>query len=372
MSLVQTYAGLVRIISGLVKKGCCCGPPCGEYALSINVSPQSCCCFDFSFSLDPPGATTIVSQLWNFGDGATSTSASPSHCYDEAGTYAISLTTVDAEGCIKIATGEVTCGSDCPEGEGPVADFDYQQTSECCFDFDDQSTVGGDCEGRTIVSWAWAFGDGNTSTSQNPSHCYSGAGPWNVTLTVTDNFGCVDSVVMSVACVDFYACADNDCNYPAPSTATMTLAGFSDIAGAPTCPECSDLNGITLSMTNATSDGCVWDCGGACVACGDGPTLCATYPDVPSPGFPGNHPVEIIGTLEVVKLGPSNYRIEASVAINSCRNGTAQAALITWRLDGLTTCPRGSYSVPYAASGAGSVNNVCEHDLTSAITVDIP
>jgi len=43
----------------------------------------------------------------------------------------------------------------------------------------------------TIVSWAWDFGDGGTSTQQNPTHVYAAAGTYNVTLVVTTDKGCV-------------------------------------------------------------------------------------------------------------------------------------------------------------------------------------
>jgi PKD repeat protein len=48
--------------------------------------------------------------------------------------------------------------------------------------FTDQST-------NAPTSWLWNFGDGSTSTLQNPSHIYSAAGVFNVTLTATNSFG---------------------------------------------------------------------------------------------------------------------------------------------------------------------------------------
>ncbi len=53
---------------------------------------------------------------------------------------------------------------------------------------------------NSISNWAWDFGDGNNSSIQNPGHTYSSAGPFTVTLIVTNNFGCKDtnSVVVNV------------------------------------------------------------------------------------------------------------------------------------------------------------------------------
>jgi PKD repeat protein len=44
------------------------------------------------------------------------------------------------------------------------------------------------------LNYFWNFGDGNTSTSQNPSHIYTTAGIYNVCFVVTNAFGCADSI----------------------------------------------------------------------------------------------------------------------------------------------------------------------------------
>jgi PKD repeat protein len=70
----------------------------------------------------------------------------------------------------------------------PVADFTYQ-ASELTVAFTDEST---DADG-SISSWHWNFGDGGTSTQQNPIHTYAAEGSYSVTLTVTDNEGAQDT-----------------------------------------------------------------------------------------------------------------------------------------------------------------------------------
>jgi PKD repeat protein len=71
----------------------------------------------------------------------------------------------------------------------PIADFTFT-TTDLTADFTDTST---DPDG-TVVGWDWNFGDGNTSTAQNPSNTYAAPGTYNVTLTVTDNEAATDSV----------------------------------------------------------------------------------------------------------------------------------------------------------------------------------
>jgi subtilisin family serine protease len=80
-----------------------------------------------------------------------------------------------------------------PNNNPPIADFTYG-TTDLSADFTDEST---DSDG-TCVAWAWDFGDGNTSTVQNPSHAYAADGTYTVTLTVTDNYDATDSVSKAV------------------------------------------------------------------------------------------------------------------------------------------------------------------------------
>jgi gliding motility-associated-like protein len=69
----------------------------------------------------------------------------------------------------------------------PVADFTANSTSICegsCIDFTNTSTF------ATGATFSWNFGDGQTSTAQNPTNiCYNNAGSFTVTLTVTDANG---------------------------------------------------------------------------------------------------------------------------------------------------------------------------------------
>jgi len=68
----------------------------------------------------------------------------------------------------------------------PVAAFSNTCPDLSC-EFTDEST---DADG-TVEGWQWNFGDGSTSTAQNPSHTYSSEGTFTVTLTVTDDDGTV-------------------------------------------------------------------------------------------------------------------------------------------------------------------------------------
>ena len=81
-----------------------------------------------------------------------------------------------------------------------AAAFSVEQTGtfpDFAHEFTDTSTT--DCAGGK-VAWNWDFGDGGTSTSQNPTHEFPAdqPGPWLVTLEVEDGCGCIDEVEMLV------------------------------------------------------------------------------------------------------------------------------------------------------------------------------
>ena len=123
-----------------------------------------------------------ISWTWNFGDGGSSTDQNPSHTYTSAGNFDVSLTATNSIGSdVETKTGYITV-TDPP---APTADFSASSTSGTApltVDFTDLST-------DAPTSWAWNFGDGGSSTAQNPSHTYTTAGNFDVSLTATNAYG---------------------------------------------------------------------------------------------------------------------------------------------------------------------------------------
>ena len=78
------------------------------------------------------------------------------------------------------------------QAEYPTADFSYSPPSPTTADNVRFTDLSSDPDG-SVVSWFWDFGDGTTSTQQNPTHRYESAGTYTVTLTVTDDDGLTDS-----------------------------------------------------------------------------------------------------------------------------------------------------------------------------------
>ena len=135
--------------------------------------------FTVTFTDHSTGSPT--SWAWNFGDGATSASQSPSHQYTTAGTYTVRLTATNSGGSTS-STATITASSGGGTGT-PHASFNFNPTTggaPLTVQFTDTSTGS---EG----SWAWEFGDGGTSTLQNPTHTYNTPGSYNLKLTVYAN-----------------------------------------------------------------------------------------------------------------------------------------------------------------------------------------
>lgn len=127
------------------------------------------------------GSVDAVSWFWNFGDGDTSTLQNPIHQYLISPRDSITLTVHDIYGCVKTKTlpaPNLTQASFMLSEDGGCAPFQVQ--------FSDSST--------NAVSWNWLLGDGNSSVQLNPSHVYVNDGYFNVSLVVTSQSGCTDTL----------------------------------------------------------------------------------------------------------------------------------------------------------------------------------
>jgi PKD repeat protein len=176
-------------------------------------------------STDADGSVTA--WLWRFGDGSTSTEASPSHQYGEAGTYGVTLTVTDDAGGSDIVTNQVTVNAAPPANDPPEADFSVSCRQRTC-SFTDHSS---DPDG-SVAGWAWDFGDGATSTARNPSRTYATPGQYTVTLRVTDDAGAHATRTRTATATA-----------PAPEPNEPPRAGFSV-----TCRE------LTCTFTDRSSD----------------------------------------------------------------------------------------------------------------------
>ncbi len=124
-----------------------------------------------------------TSWKWSFGDGTSSTEKSPVHTYSKAGKYTVSLTVKNSAGKSTV-TGFNYIKVAAPL-KPPVAAFSAYPTSgkvPLTVKFTDKSK-------GSPASWKWIFGDGTSSTEQNPVHTYIKAGKNTVILAVKNAGG---------------------------------------------------------------------------------------------------------------------------------------------------------------------------------------
>lgn len=137
----------------------------------------------FSFINTSSNAATY---LWDFGDGTASALQNPTHSYLAQGNYTVKLIAYNSNGCpaLKIKTNYINV---IPK---PVTAFTVNVTKSCSINqiFNFTSTT------VSANSWFWNFGDGTTSTIQNPQHTYTNAGIYDVTLKTINGNGCADSL----------------------------------------------------------------------------------------------------------------------------------------------------------------------------------
>ena len=120
-------------------------------------------------------STNTIGWSWDFGDGTSSSLQNPTHFYTSSGTYTVCLITASQCGS------DTLCNSVIIVCDAPVTDWSSATT--------DLSVSFADLSSQNPTSWFWDFGDGNTSTMQNPLHTYSGAGSYTVCLTTSNPCG---------------------------------------------------------------------------------------------------------------------------------------------------------------------------------------
>jgi PKD repeat protein len=122
----------------------------------------------------------VTAWLWDFGDGNTSAEQTPVHIYAITGTYTVSLNASNTYG-FNVST----VADHIQVLPAPVASFAYtpeEGNAPLAVTFTDTSS-------GNVTAWLWDFGDGNTSTEQNPEHLYASAGTYTATLNASNAYG---------------------------------------------------------------------------------------------------------------------------------------------------------------------------------------
>jgi YD repeat-containing protein len=184
-SIVYTYDANGNLLSRLVRGPCLisceasAAPNAGDAPLAVAFTATAA-------GTDCSGVATFA---WVFGDGESSSQEDPTHTYAAPGVYSWSLAVAwDGQTCSRTGTVTVvppcalTCSASADPAEGKVP-LTVQFTS---------AAVTTNCIGG--ASFSWNFGDGATSTLQNPVHEYALAGAFTWTLTAgVDGKSCVQT-----------------------------------------------------------------------------------------------------------------------------------------------------------------------------------
>lgn len=156
-------------------------------ATITNIPDSGCVPFTKAFNLSVTTTDPVISYLWDFGDGNTSASASPTNSYVTEGAYNVSVIIVTSSGCTD--TARVIRGI--AANSKPTAKFAANPLSTCAktsISFTDSST-------GNPTQWLWDFGDFTTSTAKNPNHLYVDTGYFDIKLKIWKG-GCADSVII--------------------------------------------------------------------------------------------------------------------------------------------------------------------------------
>ena len=209
---------------------------------SFNVSSLSVCTgktVNFTNTSTPAGYTSA----WDFGTGGTSTSTNPTYTFSSTGTYTVRLI-VSRSGCSDTDSKTITVN------QNPTINFTGSPTEACAAPLTTNFTN----TTTNAVSYLWRFGDGNTSTSANPSNTYNALGNYSVKLIATSASGCTDSFTRTnyvkiqqptatISVGSYSGCAPVTISFTANITTLVPVTNytwdFGDGSGTVSCSACN-------------------------------------------------------------------------------------------------------------------------------------
>ena len=168
-----------------------------------------------------------LSYYWDFDDGNSSTNENPSHSYSTDDTFSVQL----------VAASNYNCADSIEKTiyiyPSPSSFFTTNDTAQC---LNENSFLFKNTKNRTEI---WYFGDGDTSTSDWPTHVYSSADTFQVTFVAHNDYSCLDTSYQTVIV------------YPSP------VAGFS-VNDSNQCLNENVFNFTNTSTIGSGSQAYVW------------------------------------------------------------------------------------------------------------------
>lgn len=188
-------------------------PPIAAFS-SID---ESCVGVAVSFTDESTAGSgaNLTNWQWQFGDGFLGSGQHPTHSYGLPGTYTVTLTATNSNGCTDDATATINIY------DQPAAGFTYSQSGLIVY-FTNTSVS------SSQSTYSWSFGDGAVSNAESPYHAYSTFGVYNVCLTVFDSICSTTDSVCQI--VDLPTQVNNLQNngievFPTPANDQLIISG---------------------------------------------------------------------------------------------------------------------------------------------------
>ncbi|MBC7411016.1 MAG: PKD domain-containing protein [Bacteroidia bacterium] len=137
-----------------------------------------------NFSTATSGAI-ISGYVWHFGDNTYSTATNPAHTFDSSGVFIDTLFVTTTTGCNAFYLDTILVN---PQ---PIANFG---ATNLCDKNKTQFTDSTKIKSGQTLNWLWSFGDGGSSSLENPTHTYSSPTVYNVTFTTESDKGCRSTI----------------------------------------------------------------------------------------------------------------------------------------------------------------------------------
>jgi PKD repeat protein len=211
--VINDDTGSGRVVADGIRVGARENPPAVIQADFIADTRYGVAPLDVTFESTSTG--DISTYQWNFGDGSTNSSRTYiTHTYTTDGCKDVTFTVNGPEGTSKMTKKDYICvGSTTETLRAEFSVGAHEGTAPMTVSFSDESS-------GNVVSWLWDFGDGTTSTSQNPTHQYTQPGNYTVSLTVN---GSSTETKNNFVVVRFYDKILDNVDYPKAHYRSKTI-----------------------------------------------------------------------------------------------------------------------------------------------------
>ncbi len=195
----------IDVDSSVLLAGFTGAPTTGDAPLAVNFTDTS--------------TGNVTSWSWSFGDGGGASIQNPNYVYATPGLYTVVLTVGDGSGVDTFTRTDYIA----VEEPAPVADFTAAPTvglAPLNVSFSDTTT-------GNVTGWSWTFGDGGSSSAQNPGHVYTTPGLYTVSLVASGPGGADTRTQTDLVLVEWPAPVGGFSGTPTSGTAPLVVA-FTD------------------------------------------------------------------------------------------------------------------------------------------------